>query len=1321
MGFHSIRSCFLSTLLCCLCGNLPAQQWLTVREGNTSSPYYTFKTTAHALIDISTYGFERGQSYAFLPQGVSTSHPFMIGEHSGDLDSSLISVVGGGTPIPLTDSTSNLQITIPSNYSGDLVYFSTANTSVHYHLKIVDPPGGSYQSPSGTYQPVYDLNSSHISSLAVQVTNSLPGKYAFFNHNNNGSSEIRFNYMHVSNNQWQDASLGYYVAKPDQFPTIPHIYDHLHSINLSPVNGYKPAGIVYQSSGGGNQSGGGGNNTPQYETQSTLMVDQSTSNTGIPYPGSGATWYQSFTAVNPSKLQKFAFVTNGAFTASATVKIREGEGVTGNVLHTGTWTGIGSNTNTYNEYVIDNDVVLTQGQKYTIQLENQTAGSYLGSNSNQYAGGKFHHSGYGGEYGDLKMKIWVLLQAQSAGGTIAITAPGNGSNADPDTDLTVTIQYASGGGGSQTPTWAYRIDSGFPGYGSPHGGTQVSGVTSVNNFLNGQANGNRQVNVALLDQAGNLHNPPIVQSLSVNYQSSGGGNQSGGGGNNTPQYETQSTLMVDQSTSNTGIPYPGSGATWYQSFTAVNPSKLQKFAFVTNGAFTASATVKIREGEGVTGNVLHTGTWTGIGSNTNTYNEYVIDNDVVLTQGQKYTIQLENQTAGSYLGFNSNQYAGGKFHHSGYGGEYGDLKMKIWVLLQAQSTGGTIAITSPSNGSNADPDTDLTVTIQYASGGGGSQTPTWAYRIDSGFPGYGSPHGGTQVSGVTSVNNFLNGQANGNRQVNVALLDQAGNLHNPPVVQTISVSYQSASGGYQTGGNGYQSGGGDTIVITAPGNGSNADTTTDLTVTIQYASGGGGYQTPTWAYRIDSGFPGYGSPHGGTQVTGVTTANDFLSGQANGVRQVKVALLDQAGNLHNPPIVQTLSLNYQSGSGGYQTGGNGYQTGGGDTILITAPGNGSNADATTDLTVTIQYASGGGGYQTPTWAYRIDSGFPGYGSPHGGTQVTGVTTANDFLSGQANGVRQVKVALLDQAGNLHNPPIVQTLSVNYQSSVSGYQTPNNGYQTPSNGYQTPGTGYQTPSHGYQTPGTGTAYQTPSHGYQTPGTDYQTPGDGYDPIPSANEISQVKTLGHQVLNSSILLTGELLDLSTSNMHPIEVGFLVSSSMQISPNDPLIQKISAEKNPSGSFSTNFVPTSNQVLYFKAYAESRGQINFGNIRKIEANNLNAQNQTSYQEALSILAVDSIQEGGGWIRNPWFGRYKAFNNGWIYHFTHGWLYPASDNFNGIWAWSETRAWIWFNKQVYPFMYQSNIGNWIYLLPNKNGEARYLNYSTNLIEGLLP
>jgi hypothetical protein len=485
--------------------------------------------------------------------------------------------------------------------------------------------------------------------------------------------------------------------------------------------------------------------------------------------------------------------------------------------------------------------------------------------------------------------------------TITIQSPTGGSNVTASNDnLTVNITYASGGGGSQTPTWAYRIDSSFPGYGSPHGGTQVTGVTSANDILDGKALGTRNINVALLDQAGNLHNPPILQSVQVSYQSNAGGNQSGGGG--------------------------------YQS----------------NGA-------------------------------------------------------------------------------------------------------GSIVITSPGNGSNADANTDLTVTVQYASGGGGYQTPIWAYRIDSGFPGYGSQPGGTQITGSNIANDFLNGQSNGTRQVHVALLDQNGNLHNPPVLANIQVNYQSSGGGNQSGGGGNQSNGGGSIVITSPGNGSNADPNTDLTVTVQYASGGGGYQTPIWAYRIDSGFPGYGSQPGGTQITGSNIKHDFLGGQPNGMRNVNVALLDQNGNLHNPPITASVQVNYQSSGGGYQSGGGGNQSNGGDSITISSPINQSSIYSHNDnLSVNIAYQSGGGGNQTPMWAYRINTPFPGYGSPHGGTLVNGSFVANDFLANQALGAKVVSVTLLDQNGNLRNPPMNQTVVVYYQSQPGGYQSGGGGNQ-PVNG------------------------------------------------------------------------------------------------------------------------------------------------------------------------------------------------------------------------------------------------------------------------------
>ena len=218
------------------------------------------------------------------------------------------------------------------------------------------------------------------------------------------------------------------------------------------------------------------------------------------------------------------------------------------------------------------------------------------------------------------------------------------------------------------------------------------------------------------------------------------------------------------------------------------------------------------------------------------------------------------------------------------------------------------------------------------------------------------------------------------------------------------------------------------------------------------------------------------------------------------------------------------------------------------------------------------------------------------------------------------------------------------------------------------------------------------------------------------------MSYVRTVGHQIIQSAVILTGELLDQNKSTGHPIEVGFLVSPSMRMYPNDPLIQKVSAERKNSGTFSSRFQPDSHQVLYFRAYAQSMDRTTLGNIRKISIEgNLNEQNQTPHQKALSVLTADSVEENGGWLRNAWFGLYKNFNNGWVYHSIHGWLYLVSDNFNGIWAWSETRGWVWSNKEVYPFLYQSNIGNWIYLLPTKNGEARYYNYSTNLIEKVLP
>ena len=509
--------------------------------------------------------------------------------------------------------------------------------------------------------------------------------------------------------------------------------------------------------------------------------------------------------------------------------------------------------------------------------------------------------------------------------------------------------------------------------------------------------------------------------------------------------------------------------------------------------------------------------------------------------------------------------------------------------------------------------------------------------------------------------------------------DGTTNQRNTPTqILASGVARLSEQSGYQSANNGH------TITIASPPDGSTITENNDtLQVSITYQSSGGGYQTPTWAYRIGSGFPNYGSPHGGTQVTGSTTKSNFLSGQAYGYKTVYVALLDQGGNLHNPPVTQSRSFNYQSSGGGYQT-----PTG--NSIAITSPSyNGQNITSSNDnLSVNITYQSSGGGYQTPTWAYRIGSGFPNYGSPHGGTQVTGSTTKSNFLSGQAYGYKTVYVALLDQSGNLHNPPVTQSRSFNYQSSGGGYQTPGGGYQTPGSGYQSPGGGYQTPGGNTSQPTTPVVLK---------------------PI--------VETLSFSLIQKQITLYGNSSQSVTQDSF-IKVGFLLSSLSTLDPLDPSTKKIASVLQVNGKFSSNYSLPEGKTFYAKAFAENDAGAMYGRTLKISLSaETDPGRMNSEEKAVYLLEKDAKQINGGWIQNNWFGTFKDFGNGWIYHADHGWIYLSADSNNGLWAWFPHRGWVWTQENLYPFLYQINIGDWLYCFISEDGKVFYYSYQSKAFE----
>ena len=106
----------------------------TVSDGDFSSPYYTFTDGNGATPDFSVQSLYLGETYIFTASGISGSHPFMIGESYGDMDSSLVS---GG---PLTGTGGSISVSIPSDFTGSLNYFCTNHSSMNESFTVQSPP-----------------------------------------------------------------------------------------------------------------------------------------------------------------------------------------------------------------------------------------------------------------------------------------------------------------------------------------------------------------------------------------------------------------------------------------------------------------------------------------------------------------------------------------------------------------------------------------------------------------------------------------------------------------------------------------------------------------------------------------------------------------------------------------------------------------------------------------------------------------------------------------------------------------------------------------------------------------------------------------------------------------------------------------------------------------------------------------------------------------------------------------------------------------------------------------------------------------------------
>ena len=126
---------------------------------------------------------------------------------------------------------------------------------------------------------------------------------------------------------------------------------------------------------------------------------------------------------------------------------------------------------------------------------------------------------------------------------------------------------------------------------------------------------------------------------------------------------------------------------------------------------------------------------------------------------------------------------------------------------------------------------------------------------------------------------------------------------------------------------------------------------------------------------------------------------------------------------------------------------------------------------------------------------------------------------------------------------------------------------------------------------------------------------------------------------------------------------------------------------------------------TIYVMAYAENTEGRAYGLEERIVVT-------PTALEQDSWTGATALENREGWWNSPWFGTYyRSEESGWLLHLELGWMYPAPGANNGLWLWKEGLNWLWTDEGVYPFLYSSDTGTWIYFYGELNRKRLLYDY----------
>jgi hypothetical protein len=205
-------------------------------------------------------------------------------------------------------------------------------------------------------------------------------------------------------------------------------------------------------------------------------------------------------------------------------------------------------------------------------------------------------------------------------------------------------------------------------------------------------------------------------------------------------------------------------------------------------------------------------------------------------------------------------------------------------------------------------------------------------------------------------------------------------------------------------------------------------------------------------------------------------------------------------------------------------------------------------------------------------------------------------------------------------------------------------------------------------------------------------------NAYSPL-LKTEIPQIENL--QVFLSALVVQNTLNPITASGFHlsenPIFTTFTTIQSTELT-NSSFLSQI-----PISTFKTGF------KYFVRSFAQNAEGQSVGNIKSF-INPDTSSKQEKWWESLPI-------HPDNWRTSSWFGSFRPYSNGWIYHQDLNWLYSYPDQTGNLWLWSSNHGWLWTGSGIYPHLYKNSRSKWLYFLKKKENRIYLYDYTSRTIK----